>query len=819
MPRESYYQDVGNPIQRHLLPSRPLTMAFPTPAATHNEQVLAVFKVVGAVLAIDILDSASRLDTWAEGFAIVRAIAVFVVSLILICTWAASMIGRIASIGYLIIGFLSSLMASISMATGRDSRLTWIHAGIIAMGFVWMFALHWTEQCLASPIEIQTATRLRCRWRGMIALRLLFLLVVPVFAAVALPESMTPLSSTVSAGLVLTMIAVSVQGASGAAFVSWASYNHDDADAPGVLQSPVGGLCLRVVMMMASCFVIAACLRGVFSVPFALPSLVALALPGVFLGRPIREANTYRRDGVTPDRWQTNISNLRKSPNPIERKSYFIATVLSDNSPVLLPRDGLVHGHFLGDTGSGKTSLGLLPFIEQTIGFGDASVVVIDLKADKLELMSTMVRAAERLKSEKGIELPLKYMSTRNDYASYALNPMTQPFWQDLSSYQKTDLLTGAAGLQYGTEFGEAFYSSTNIAVINETFKRFPEVRTFRELAEKCNQVVTTQARGGLHAEVRKNGIHALEVLKRLGSFPPLNVSGDSGFPQEVLDEAIDLADVFRRPQMMYFHLNSTLSPGAAPALARFVTFFLLAAAGTVQRNAPVFLVIDEFQRMAASNFEYMLQLARSMNVHIILANQSMEDLKNSKTNLIPTIEANCGFRQWFSVTSSDDRSRLVESSGETVEYFTSTGTSYSSRGTSTSTTISERLMPRISRNDIAMMSDHMLHSIVSIARGSGYARYGGLPVICKSDFHITKDEYDRRQRMPWPNGQKGTFTPVEWMNRVDVPVSSSGPQITTEIVGDAGEDDPFADFLNDLKTKTSPGRKTSKSGKRRRRQ
>lgn len=439
---------------------------------------------------------------------------------------------------------------------------------------------------------------------------------------------------------------------------------------------------------------------------------------------------------------------------------------------------------------------------------------MLDLKADTLELMSTMVSAAERLKTQKGIELPLKYMSTRNDYASYALNPMTQPFWEHLTSYQKTDLLTGAAGLQYGTEFGEAFYSSTNIAVINETFKRFPDVQTFRELAEKCNQVVTTPARGGLHAEVRKNGIHALEVLKRLGSYPPLNVSKDSGFPQDVLKEAIDLADVFRRPQMMYFHLNSTLSPGAAPALARFVTFFLLAAAGSVRREAPVYLVIDEFQRMAASNFEYMLQLARSMNVHIILANQSMEDLRNSKTNLIPTIEANCGFRQWFSVTSSDDRRRLEESSGETVEYFTSSGTSYSDRGATTSTTVSEHVMPRISRNEIAMMSDHMLHSIVCISRGSGYAQYGGLPVICKSDFHITKEEYDRRKGMPWPTGQKGTFTPAEWMNRMNVPTPKSGPQITTEIIGNAGEDDPFADFLNDLNTEKSPKRKP---GKRRR--
>jgi len=58
------------------------------------------------------------------------------------------------------------------------------------------------------------------------------------------------------------------------------------------------------------------------------------------------------------------------------------------------------------------------------------------------------------------------------------------------------------------------------------------------------------------------------------------------------------------------------------------------------------FVVIDKFQRMVANNLEHMLQVARSMNVGVILANQSMEDLKTRGTDLIPALEANCRFRQ-----------------------------------------------------------------------------------------------------------------------------------------------------------------------------
>jgi len=91
------------------------------------------------------------------------------------------------------------------------------------------------------------------------------------------------------------------------------------------------------------------------------------------------------------------------------------------------------------------------------------------------------------------------------------------------------------------------------------------------------------------------------------------------------------------------------LSPSGAPEIARLVNYMVLAAATQTKRRHPVFLVIDEFQRMLASNLEYMLPLARSTGVGVILANQSMEDLKKSTTNLIPDIEANCRLRQWFS--------------------------------------------------------------------------------------------------------------------------------------------------------------------------
>ena len=140
------------------------------------------------------------------------------------------------------------------------------------------------------------------------------------------------------------------------------------------------------------------------------------------------------------------------------------------------------------------------------------------------------------------------------------------------------------------------------------------------------------------------------------------------GMHADVVEQAIDLTQVFQEPQLLYFHLSATLSPSGAPEMARLVNYMLLAAATQTERRHPVFLVIDEFQRMVASNLEYMLQLARSMGVGVILANQSMQDLKRSTTNLIPAIEANCRLRQWFSVSCSDDQQRVINGSGVTID-------------------------------------------------------------------------------------------------------------------------------------------------------
>ena len=105
---------------------------------------------------------------------------------------------------------------------------------------------------------------------------------------------------------------------------------------------------------------------------------------------------------------------------------------------------------------------------------------------------------------------------------------------------------------------------------------------------------------------------------------------------------------------------------GASPAIARLAMFMLLTTATLTTQRRQVYLMIDEFQQVAAHNLDTILQIARSMNVGVILANQSMLDLKQE--NLIHVVEANCRYRQWYAISSPEEQERLSKGSGETVE-------------------------------------------------------------------------------------------------------------------------------------------------------
>ena len=809
MPRGSYYIPAGNPIRRWLLPKRAMSSEFlcSSGSAEASRQVRNQVLRYIALIELAILIVAV---TFGQHFPVATVIgAGFYVAIEVIIALQSG-----AALATFRLMALSALGAVIAIATSGSPAVVLPLLGVLLGVGSFDIGSHWLDRCTASPLSKEKADRVRRRGRSY----LMTIACAPTVAAlVALAtEQLSFFAAFLICfsllQLMLTKAPVRAVRSGLSALTSWLAYDIDAAKAPGLFESQAGTALERRARLVghAVCFALLCHLLsphppnelvvgiqfpflGVFALPMAAFTVfsVAMVLP------LLHESAGVRKAANATNQWPTLVSDLRKSANPLERETYFQGNLAADNSPLLIGRAVFNdHAHFLGAAGSGKTSKGLNPWIEQTVGFGDSSVIVIDLKGDTLEMLSTMSAAAEAKRRADGTVIPLKVFALGEKRHTHAFNPLSGDFWQELNLDERTDILCGAMGLLYGSDYGRGHYSAVNASVIRETFEQFPHCGSIREFAERCGYVVNAKS-GDLSPEARKSATHLREQLKRLAAYEQLQPHQGSGHAADVVENAIDIADCFRRPQLLYLRLNSSISAGSAPTVARLLTYMLLAAASEVDRKCQVYLVIDEFQRMASENLDYLLQLARSMNVGLVLSNQSMADLSAVSKNLISCVETNCRYRQWFSVGCREDRDRVMAAVGETVESFTTEGSAATSNGTVESISRAERLVPRLSVNDISAASSHPDLSIVHLARDDGYAQFGGLPIVVRSSFHITKEEYERRRHMPWPEHLPGTFVPREHRKRVDDDVAPTGPTVIRE-VHDFGSDEKPRD-INDL--------------------
>jgi hypothetical protein len=178
------------------------------------------------------------------------------------------------------------------------------------------------------------------------------------------------------------------------------------------------------------------------------------------------------------------------------------------------------------------------------------------------------------------------------------------------------------------------------------------------------------------------------------------------------------------------------------------VLHFLLVAGANTERSCPVYVFIDEFQAMAAQSLDLIFQMTRSLNIHLIIANQNMGDLREAGPTLADAIEGTCDIRQWFSASSERDIAKVMALCG-TKEELQVTVHHGQEKVTSSSVWVDK---PRMSATDIHQVSDNPHLSILRISGvRSGYARFRGIPFVARSEFHISAKEYQRRLAFKWP--------------------------------------------------------------------
>ncbi|WP_417377247.1 type IV secretory system conjugative DNA transfer family protein [Gimesia maris] len=442
---------------------------------------------------------------------------------------------------------------------------------------------------------------------------------------------------------------------------------------------------------------------------------------------------------------------------------YYWGRVAADGSPTIINRDLFwEHVHILGNSGSGKSSMRLAPLVEQTIGFGDTSLIFIDLKADKLENLAACFAAKEELKHRTGIDLPIRVFTLQLGKPSHIFNPFLTGGLNNMSFADRVSLITEPLGLFYGLIYGQGHFSALNSATVRECLVANPGISSFHELycAMMTQAMDWTSYVGSQH---RKDYIQVAETVLSLAGCNVLNVTHSTPHSQEALENQIDLAAAFQSPAIYYFHLPSVTSPFVAQTIGRLVVKYLLIAADAAPRKVKVQVVIDEFQQMISDNLDIVFQQARGRDIGMVIANQSIGDLRNVGPVLLSAIEGNCAIRQWLSVTTAEDIEHLAKLFGTRKEFHRTITESTERR--SVSRTLRDE--PRITVNCLHQVSSDPFLSVTQIkGERGGFAQYRGVPFVVRNAFHISHEEYLRRLGFQWPPDLPGMVV----VNELPVP-------------------------------------------------
>lgn len=483
--------------------------------------------------------------------------------------------------------------------------------------------------------------------------------------------------------------------------------------------------------------------------------------------------------------WSRYVDRIQKSNDKTERESLWIGQHAEAGYPVLLHREILhEHAHILGDSGSGKSALGLAPLMSQLISasgrdrrhFAEmdrpgwmqkdlSSIVVIDLKGDPALFHGARIDARKA-------GLPFRWFTNQTGLATHIFNPFLQKHMRSVTPNQQAEIWLDSLGLSHGDGYGRSYFSRVNRRILSRILTTFGNrIDSFAKLHEytQDEKLDLLGKKLRITKKEREDAAEVFAAIESLAAVTALNATSAQRTGKTDDDPAlkhrIDMYDVCARPMVVYFYLPAAIEAASVKEIGQLALFSLLSAA--VHReakglpNLQTYLFIDEFQQIVSENLEIVLRQARSKRIAAILANQTISDLITPTADLRPTVQGNTRFKQFFAATDLEQQKSLIEASGDTIDYlesWTLDGPGIKDGEIRQSQTV----MPRLSRNDVISISDKPTQSIVQISRGKGFAQFGGFPFALESQFHVSEDEYDRRVTMPWPEHEPelGTVLP-----------------------------------------------------------
>lgn len=333
--------------------------------------------------------------------------------------------------------------------------------------------------------------------------------------------------------------------------------------------------------------------------------------------------------------------DINRKLNQYAKTDRYFLSLGDDKKDILIEENMLNHHlHVLGPTGSGKTSLVILPLSRQAIEKG-RGCCFIDFKGDEVFKKYVQLKAKEKGKK-------FYYFSIDSSEASVGYNPLSSG---DIHS--KVDRIMTALELIYQGPAG--FYSNIQAMAFVELLKETNQDK------KEINFTSVKKALENPHF-LRRIDVSAQEVKGLLAA-----VSWIAGIEVITRDE-LDLAEVIKNGDIVFFALKSQVNTRLAEAIGRMLIIDLKSQANARnESDPPYFIFIDEFQNLACSHFVDVISKVRSANFCLVLANQSRGNLTNISAAFENAIFTNTATKIIFIQEDPQDAKFWSEKTGETT--------------------------------------------------------------------------------------------------------------------------------------------------------
>ena len=496
--------------------------------------------------------------------------------------------------------------------------------------------------------------------------------------------------------------------------------------------------------------------------------------------------------------------------DPLEHEQILIGIRQDNMQPDWVPlRAFLSHGLILGRPGSGKTAL-LAAIVSQIIRSGACTAVVVSSKSEP-----TLFQGIREECYYTGRRL--RWATNRIGLESFAYNALSQSYIPWRSVNQRVQPLLKAFGLDYGERYGGSWFTSSMENFLNNLITYYgTSIYSFLDLARHCSDPnLYTNAEKKLGPkEDWSNSRHVHHEILRLAGWEPGQVKRSSkGYPPAVFENAIDVAELFSEPQVVFLHLTSIGEDITSRNLAKLMLYGSLEIADIIStarqkgedvRSNPVIFIFDEFAPLVSSTFLPALAQARSLGLGCLMGLQTLHQLSLGDKDYTDTFIAETCYKHLLSAPDIATQKYVVETSGE-IEQLTASYRQDVPKGLNAihpsllsprhasslpfldpEVHVQSRTVPRLTVDDVMRYGAEKFSSLRSLAENFGESKDNGRWVPLHGGYHIDRATYERRDHEPFPQGTPGTLL-VRPFSEHDLRFKTVKPSLPIQRPGQGG--------------------------------